>query len=127
LLVTTYAALAGLAMLLPFLVVEPQATHAVFSSSHALMLMFFLGLIGSALGFLWYSEAMLKIGAVGTAVYINLTPVFGVVAASVFLGEKSSQSVLLGGLVVCASLMLVNRPRWPWRRAAQPAVPAGRP
>ena len=127
LLVTTYAALAGLAMLLPFLFVEPRATHAVFSSSHALMLMFFLGLVGSALGFLWYSEAMLKIGAVGTAVYINLTPVFGVVAASVFLGEKSSSSVLLGGLVVCASLMLVNRPRWPWRRAAQPAVPAGRP
>lgn len=123
LLVTTYAALAGLAMLLPFLIVEPAATRAVFSSGQALALMFFLGLIGSALGFLWYSEAMLKIGAVGTAVYINLTPIFGVLAASVFLGEKASQSVLLGGLIVCASLMLVNRPRWPWRRVAPSAVP----
>ena len=84
--------------------------------------MFFLGLVGSALGFLWYSQAMLQIGAVGTAIYINLTPVFGVIAASVFLGEKASSSVLLGGLVVCASLMMVNRPRWPWRRAARSAV-----
>ena len=123
LLVTTYAALAGLAMLLPSLFVDGEATRAVMSSPRALALMFFLGLIGSALGFLWYSEAMLKIGAVGTAVYINLTPVFGVIAASVFLGEKSSKAVLMGGLIVCTSLMLVNRPRWPWRRAAPPAVP----
>lgn len=122
LLVTTYAALAGLAMLLPFLFVEPAATRAVFGSPQALALMFFLGLVGSALGFLWYSQAMLKIGAVGTAIYINLTPVFGVIAASVFLGEQASPSVLLGGLVVCASLMMVNRPRWPWRRAARSAV-----
>ena len=130
LLVTTYAALAGLAMLLPFLFFEPQATVAVFSSPYALLLMFFMGLIGSALGFLWYSQAMLKIGTVGTAVYINLTPIFGVIAASVFLGEKASQAVLFGGVMVCASLMLVNRPRWPWARRAPlapPAVPARRP
>jgi drug/metabolite transporter (DMT)-like permease len=53
-----------------------------------------------------------------------------VIAASVFLGEKASQAVLFGGVMVCASLMLVNRPRWPWpRRAplAPPAVPARRP
>lgn len=128
LLVTTYAALAGLAMLMPFLIVDVQATVTVFSDQRALMLMFFLGLIGSALGFLWYSQAMLSIGAVGTAVYINLTPIFGVIAASVFLGEKSSQSVLLGGVIVCASLMLVNRPRWPWARVATPpVVPTPRP
>ena len=93
--------------------------------------MFFLGLIGSALGFLWYSQAMLSIGTVGTAVYINLTPIFGVIAASVFLGEKSSHAVLAGGALVCASLMLVNRPRWPWQRAladdAPPAVRVSRP
>ena len=123
LLVTTYAALAGLAMLLPFLLLDSQATIAVFSDARALLLMFFLGLIGSAIGFLWYSQAMHSIGAVGTAVYINLTPIFGVIAASVFLGEKSSQAVLLGGAIVCASLMLVNRPRWPWARAARDAPP----
>ena len=123
LLVTTYAALAGLAMLLPFLLVDGQATIAVFSDARALLLMFFLGLIGSAISFLWYSQAMHSIGAVGTAVYINLTPIFGVIAASVFLGEKSSQAVLLGGAMVCASLMLVNRPRWPWTRTARDAPP----
>ncbi len=130
LLVTTYAALAGLAMLLPFLFVDTQATLAVFSDQRALMLMFFLGLIGSALGFLWYSQAMLSIGTVGTAVYINLTPIFGVIAASVFLGERSSHAVLLGGAIVCASLMLVNRPRWPWARGVPDvpsAIPARRP
>lgn len=130
LLVTTYAALAGLAMLLPFLAVEPRATVAVFSDPRALMLMFFLGLVGSALGFLWYSQAMLALGAVGTAVYINLTPIFGVAAAALFLGERASPAVLVGGAVVVASLMLVNRPRWPWRRPAAsfpPAAPVRRP
>ena len=131
LLVTTYAALAGLAMLLPFLFVDVPATVAVFSDSRALLLMFFLGLIGSALGFLWYSQAMLSLGTVGTAVYINLTPIFGVIAASIFLDEKSSHAILAGGVLVCASLMLVNRPRWPWQRAAadaaRPVVPVSPP
>ncbi len=131
LLVTTYAACAGLAMLVPFLFVDVPATVAVFSDARALLLMFFLGLIGSALGFLWYSQAMLSLGTVGTAVYINLTPIFGVIAASVFLGEKSSHAVLAGGALVCVSLMLVNRPRWPWPRPVAhdipPAVPVSRP
>ena len=131
LLVTTYAALAGLAMLLPFLFVDDVATVAVFSDPRALLLMFFLGLVGTALGFLWYSQALLSLGTVGTAVYINLTPIFGVIAASLLLGEKSSHAVVAGGALVCASLMLVNRPQWPWRRAAvdavPPAVPVSRP
>lgn len=129
LLVTTYAAFAGLAMLLPFLLVDTHATAAVFTDPRALLLIFFLGFVGSALGFLWYSQAMLSIGTVGTAVYINLVPIFGVASASVFLGEKSSGAVLTGGALVCASLMLVNRPRWPWRKvqAALPVAPARRP
>ena len=130
LLVTTYAALAGLAMLLPCLALDVTATVAVFSDTRALLLMFFLGFVGSALGFLWYSQAMLHIGAVGTAVYINLTPIFGVAAAALILGERAPPAALAGGALACASLMLVNRPRWPWRRtprAVPPAIPARRP
>ena len=130
-LVTTYAAVAGLAMLLPFLLVDTHATQAVFSDPTALLLMFFLGLVGSALGFLWYSQALLSIGTVGTAVYINLTPIFGVLAATLLLGERASHGALVGGALVCTSLMLVNRPRWPWQRgpshAPAPGIRASQP
>ena len=118
LLTTTYAAVIGFVMLVPFLCAQPQATIAVYSDARALMLIFFLGFVGSALGFLWYSQALVSMGAVGTAVYINLIPLFGVLSAAVFLDEHASVAVLGGGALVLASLMLVNRPHIAWRSLA---------
>ena len=117
---TTYATLAGFVMLVPFLFVAPQATLAVASDPRALLLIFFLGLFGSAVGFLWYSQAMLGLGTVGTAVYINIIPIFGVLAAVVFLDEHASRAVLGGGALVLLSVMLVNRPPFLRRLGTEP-------
>ncbi|MEQ8230966.1 MAG: DMT family transporter, partial [Gammaproteobacteria bacterium] len=85
LLVTTYAALAGVAMMLPFLFERPAVTLAIASDARAMALVFFLGYLGSALGFLWYYQAVASLGTVGAAVYINLVPCFGVLSAALFL------------------------------------------
>ncbi len=110
--VTTLASCAGLALLFPFVLDQPAVTRAVFSDPRALALIFFLGFAGSALGFLWYYQAVVRVGTVGAALYINLTPLFGVLSAALFLGETVSGAALLGGLMVFAGLMLVNRPQW---------------
>ena len=115
---TTYAAIAGFVMLIPFLFLNPQATLAVATDLRALGLIFFLGFFGSAVGFLWYSQAMLGLGTVGTAIYINIIPIFGVIAAALFLDEHASSAVLAGGVLVLVSLMLVNRPQFLRRRLA---------
>jgi drug/metabolite transporter (DMT)-like permease len=115
LLVTTYAAAIGALFLFPFLFRQPEVTLAVYTDGAAVAMLFFMGFIGSAVGFLWYSEAVASIGPVATAVYINLVPVWGVVWAVLLLGEEAGFATVAGGLMVLGGLMLVNRPRSPWR------------
>lgn len=116
---TTYASVAGVAMMLPAVLAAPHATITVLSSPHAVALVFFLGFVSSALGFLWYSQAMLTLGAVGTAAFVNLVPVFGVVSAMVFLGERGSTALVEGALLVILGLALVNPPAFALRAAAR--------
>ncbi len=111
LLVTTYATVAGVVMMLPFLFERPQVTLAIAADPAALALIAFLGYLGSALAFLWYYQAVVTLGTVGAALYINLVPVFGVLSAALFLGEPLDPALIGGGALVLAGLMLVNRPR----------------
>ncbi|MEE2981747.1 MAG: DMT family transporter [Pseudomonadota bacterium] len=115
LLVTTYVTTIGTLLLFPFLFRQPEVTLAVYTDGPAIAMLFFMGFVGSAVGFLWFSEAIASIGPIGTSVYINLVPVWGVVWAVVLLGEEAGFATLVGGLMVTAGLMLVNRPRLPWR------------
>jgi drug/metabolite transporter (DMT)-like permease len=117
LVVTTYATVLGVLMLLPAVALEPAATRSILSDPRAVGLMGFLGVFGSALGFLWYAQALARIGTVGTSAYMNLTPVFGVGTAVLVLGERASPAVLSGGLLVLAGLALVN-----WPQAAHAGV-----
>lgn len=110
LIVTTYATLIGLLFFLPFFLVRPDVILAVYSDTTALAYIFFLGYVGSALGFLWYYQAVVEMGTVGASIYMNLIPVFGVISAAIFLGEQVDTAVLGGGALVLAGVMLVNRP-----------------
>ncbi|MGR8920965.1 MAG: DMT family transporter [Gammaproteobacteria bacterium] len=111
LIVTTYATLIGLVFMLPFLFERPAVTLAVYSDPTALGAIAILGSFGTALGFLWYYQAVIEMGTVNAAIYINLVPVFGVLSAMLFLGESASPAVLFGGVLVMAGVLLVNRPR----------------
>ena len=110
LLITTYATTIGVFMMLPSLFQDTQLTITIFSDGAAVAMLFLLGTIGSALGFLWYYEAVVEMGTVGAAVFINLVPVFGVLSAVIFLGESPNAAVLGGALLVMGGLIMVNRP-----------------
>ena len=130
LLVTTVASCVGVLLLSPAVFAKPAAALAMAMDPLAVSLLFMLGFVGSALGFLWYYEAVASVGPVGAALYINLVPIFGVMWAGLALGEGVGVPVLGGGALVCAGLMLVNRPRFLTRRfgggrAALPAVAEG--
>ena len=111
LLATTVATWVGVGFLFPFLFEQPMVSLAMFTDWTALGLMFVLGFIGSALGFLWYNQAVIELGTVGAALYINLVPLCGILWAALLLGEDLTLSVFLGGGMVLAGLMLVNPPR----------------
>ena len=71
----------------------------------------FLGLLVTAAGFTWYSEAIACIGATRTAVFINLVPVFAVLLGALLLGERLAAGALAGGMCVIAGVWLTNRYR----------------
>lgn len=119
--VTTFSTCVGLFFLAPFLAADVAVTAAVFSDPRALLFVFLLGFVGSALGFLWYYQAVDRYGAVNAALYINLVPVFGVASAAILVREEPSPAVLVGGLIVVTGIMLVNRPAFLRAGRAEPS------
>jgi drug/metabolite transporter (DMT)-like permease len=70
--------------------------------------LFFLGVIGTAIAFVWYAQALQKLGAAKTVVFNNLVPVFGVFFGWALLGENLSISLLLGGAIAVTGVFIVN-------------------
>ena len=71
----------------------------------------FLGLLVTAAGFTWYSEAIATLGATRSAAFINLVPMFAVLLGAWLLGERLAAGALAGGLCVIAGVWLTNRYR----------------
>ena len=110
---TTYAALAGTLLLAaaallipaPFAVgvLPPQA------SVLAWVCLLFLGIPGTAVAFVWFSQGVRELGPTRAAVFVNLTPVFAVALAFLLLHEPLEWSMIAGGLLVVAGVWWINR------------------
>jgi drug/metabolite transporter (DMT)-like permease len=68
----------------------------------------YLGLMGTVLGFIWYTEGIRTIGTTRTAIFNNLVPVFGVLFSVLLLNETVSWAVLVGGLLVVFGVAVIN-------------------
>ena len=107
---STYAAWAGTAMLaLATLwggdsLAPPPASVAAWAS------IAFLGVLGTAVAFVWYYEGVIELGAARAAVFINLVPVAAVTLGVLLLGEALEPATLVGGALVIAGIAALNRP-----------------
>lgn len=109
-LVLTYrASLCGTCLLLPFVWLDADSLGALVSDPAAWGMTAFAGCLSSALGFLWFYEGVDQLGAIRSSAYINLVPIFGVLLAALVLGEEATQALLIGGTLVIAGLVLLNR------------------
>jgi drug/metabolite transporter (DMT)-like permease len=94
-----------------FLMVLPVAllgnSHLAHASAGHLAAGFATGVLGSAVPFVLYNQAVRSIPASRAAITLNLIPVFGVIAAFVFLGERPGLPQLVGGLLILAAIRLV--------------------
>jgi drug/metabolite transporter (DMT)-like permease len=107
--VTCIATFFGTVMLAPFVVLDWEVVPRIVRDSGTLGMILFMGILNSAIGFLWYYEAVQRIGAVTTSAYINLVPIFGVFLSAAILGEVPSAGLLVGGGLVIAALVMINR------------------
>jgi drug/metabolite transporter (DMT)-like permease len=72
------------------------------------MSLIFLGVLGTAIAFVWYAQALQELGAAKTVIFNNLVPVFGVLFGWLLLGETLSNSLLLGGALAVIGVFIVN-------------------
>ncbi len=105
---TTYAALAGTAIL----VVAAAATGDLIvpaASSQGWLALGYLGVFGTAVAFVWFYEGVKAIGPARAAVFINLVPVAAVTLGVLLLGERLELSMLAGGVLVILGVYIINR------------------
>jgi drug/metabolite transporter (DMT)-like permease len=69
----------------------------------------YLGLFGTALGFIWYYEGIQTIGPSRAGVFINLVPISALIMAFFILNEALDASIALGAILVFAGVYLTNR------------------
>jgi drug/metabolite transporter (DMT)-like permease len=85
----------------------------------------YLGLFGTAVGFVWFYEGVKALGAARASVFTNLVPVFGVALGIALLGEHLFASMIVGGVVTLAGISLTNvaerRPEIRGSRRGHPA------
>ena len=77
----------------------------------------YLGLLGTGLAFVWYYQGVQRLGAARTVVFNNLVPVFGSSFGVLLLGEPLLPSLMIGGAVALAGVMLASGVRWRRARA----------
>lgn len=104
----TYASLVGVAGLLIPAVMEGLAQNfATYSLTDWLSLMY-LGIFGTAIGFVWYYEGIKQLGAASASQLINLVPVSAVILAFIILDEPVTKSLVVGALLVITGVYVMN-------------------
>jgi drug/metabolite transporter (DMT)-like permease len=108
---TTYTSCAGLVLLwAAALAFEPSISPlGLRGEVHGAIA--FLGLGATVLAYVWYFKGVADLGASTAASYISLVPVFGVLSSVLYLGESVDASLLVGGALAVAGVVLMNQSR----------------
>ncbi|MBE9108585.1 DMT family transporter [Nodosilinea sp. LEGE 07298] len=106
---TTYACGTGALLLLGPAIAEGLGAAIARATATTWGSLIYLGVLGSAVGFSWYYDGLRQLGPARAGVFINLVPVFAIALAALFLQETPTSSLLLGGSLVIAGVVLTNR------------------
>jgi drug/metabolite transporter (DMT)-like permease len=106
---TLYASLWGTLLLALASVPDLRAVSVSDFTLPVLLGILYLGAIGTAVAFVWYYQALQRLGASRTVIFNNLVPVFGAALGVLLLDEPLLPSMIVGGLVAVAGVMMVTR------------------
>jgi len=98
----------GTLFLLPFYLYEITHSEAVSWNANKLLIIVYLGIGNSIIGFFCWNAAIKKLGSSATALFANLIPVFSTIEAVIFLGEAFTDIHLISGLLVIGGLIVAN-------------------
>src|SRR4030042_2004524 len=105
---TSYGLIIGMILFIPFLS-KGVVTDFFALSCSGWLAVAFLSIIATFFVFqLWYFS-LSRVEATKAIVYTNLTPFFGLVGASLILGESIGFWLILGGCIIVIGIILTNR------------------
>jgi len=106
---TCYASLFGTVMLAIAAAPGLPALDPAALTAGVVGAILYLGVLGTAVAFVWYYRAVQVLGPARTVIFNNLVPVFGAVFGVSLLDEPLSASMLAGGVIAVAGVMVVSR------------------
>lgn len=112
---TFLASLTGTLFLFVYAAPELLSSRAEQFTGPVIWSLLFLGVLGTAVAFVWYYQGVQMLGSSRTVIFNNLVPIFGVLLGWLLLSEQLPVSLLMGGSVAVLGIFLVNR---------QPPTPA---
>jgi drug/metabolite transporter (DMT)-like permease len=125
-----YGMVIGSMLLIPVALLERPWASLAAASFEAWGSLLYVTVAATLLAAFWWNLAIQRLGAGRTAVFGNLTPVFGVLLSWGVLGERLTPPQLLGGLLTVAGVWVCQGPaamRAAWRQArvrlVDPALP----
>lgn len=87
----------------------------------------YIGVVSSAVAYLFWNEGVRRIGAGPASIFANLLPVYTAALSISLLGERLTTAHVVGGLAVLVGVYLVAAPGGPASPApVRPAAPAAR-
>ena len=105
---TTYAYTVAALILIPISFLEAPVAQVLDASVLTWAIVLFQALAGG-LAHVWYYAGVRAVGASRSAIFINLSPLVGVVLATLLLGEVLGAGHLVGGAVVLLGVVLTTR------------------
>jgi len=105
----TYSALIGALLLFPAACLEGLTNRIADYSLTAWLSLFYLGLCGTVLGFVWYYQGIQKIGSTRAGQFINFVPISAIILSAWLLDEPLTTSLLIGVFLVSSGVYLTNR------------------
>lgn len=99
----------GLAMLAPVYAWELSAGRSINPSLMAIGGILYTGIFPGFIGYVFYNAGVAAVGPSRSALFIHLMPVFGIVLAAIFLGERPYWYHFAGIGLVFAGILLTTR------------------
>ena len=105
----TYSALIGAFLLFPAACLEGMFSQITDYSLTAWLSLFYLGLCGTVIGFVWYYQGIQRIGSTRAGQFINFVPISAILLSAWLLDEPLTVSLLSGVFLVSSGVYLTNR------------------
>jgi drug/metabolite transporter (DMT)-like permease len=97
----------SISLLILSLYLEPQGISTMgMGETYVWVILFASAILATGLGHMLYNSAIHQIGAGQSAIFINLTPFFALIASAIFLGEKITMSQVIGFILIIIGVIL---------------------